>query len=319
MCSDTFIYTSEIDLIGKSARSWLFPGQRGSVLAAVTKATYLLTKDDELVWLATAETPMQRRCIRVSVPLLRSTVGTTFVIKGQSIEFESGVNLDFQTSRIWESSILPIINILEQRQLSEKLLATYEALLSQKTPVGFGTMLQFILQMVKNQALSPDILQKTPLVASAWPIVKKIAMASLSHDFASVLRPAQALIGLGEGLTPSGDDFLGGMFFGWYLLSCAYPQFVYLGLDIFPGWIDSFRSNTNLISFNLLKDNALGQAPEPLNLFGITLLTDQSMDRSVLAASELMSLGHSTGWDMLTGFLVGMLLAYVEQLSFTSF
>jgi hypothetical protein len=312
MRSDMSFHTNGIELIGQAAHAWLFPGQRGFVLATVSQAMYLLTKDDELVWLATPETPMQRRSIRVSSRLPGSPVGTTFAIKDQLIEFESGVTLDFHASRIWESATIPTFNIVEHGQLLDKLFGTYEALLSQKTPVGFGNMLPPILQIVKNQPLSLNILQETPLTASAWPIVERIVKACITHDFSLILKDAAALIGRGEGLTPSGDDFLGGMFFSWYLLSCAYPKFVYLGFDVFPGWIDGFRPDTNLISFNLLKDNALGHAPEPLNLFGITLLTDKSMDRSILAASELMTLGHSTGWDMVTGFLAGMLLAFEE-------
>jgi hypothetical protein len=122
------------------------------------------------------------------------------------------------------------------------------------------------------------------------------------------------LIGLGEGLTPSGDDFLGGLLFARHLLSCSYPHLLYLELSNLTEWIDANQPRTNLISFVLLKDNAAGYALDPLNRLGIALLTNQTVENANFAASDLLSVGHSTGWSLLTGFLVGMLLTFTDYL-----
>ena len=301
--------------MGEAARGWLSQGQRGKVIAAVTHATYLLTKEEELVWLGTAETPMHRRCMRLTSALPRLAVGSAFEVMGQSIKFESGMKLDFQASQTWKSPAIPAGNFVERKLLPDKLQAFCDTFLSRKTPVGFGELIQPVLQIAKNQGFSPGIVQENYLTLSAWPVVEKIVRACLSHDFIGILKQADELIGFGEGLTPSGDDFLGGLFYARYLLSRSYSQLNYLKFDNLPAWIDAFRSRTNQISFTLLKDNALGHAPDPLYRFGIILLSNQSIDRAVSAAAELITLGHSTGWDLLTGYLTGLLLTYTDQLN----
>jgi hypothetical protein len=312
MISNKNTITSRVSVMGAAARSGLPSGQRGKVLAVVARAAYLLTEAEEVVWLATAASPMHRRGMQVSAPLPRLAVDTSFTVIGQALELESGPNFDFRSSRTWGPPAIPAGEVMMPTQLPEKLQQVYAALLSRITPVGFGAMIQPVLRIVKSQTFPPIVMQETNLMMSAWPVVDRIARACLAHAFEAVLQQAEGLIGWGEGLTPSGDDFLGGLFFGWHMLARTYPQFDYLGQDIFPTWIDAFRPHTNPISFALLKDNSLGHAVDPLDRFGAALLTDRANYWAVSAASELTTLGHSTGWDMLAGFLVGMLPTILE-------
>jgi hypothetical protein len=55
-----------------------------------------------------------------------------------------------------------------------------------------------------------------------------------------------------------------------------------------------------------LKDNARGYGLEPLEKFASTLLQGDPDDTLQSNAETLVNIGHSTGWDMLTGFLVGL-------------
>ena len=101
---------------------------------------------------------------------------------------------------------------------------------------------------------------------------------SVQHDLSEVIKQARSLIGLGEGLTPSGDDFMGGLFFARHLLSCLYPDLFYLKSNQLSDWVEAIKPRTNLISFILLKDNANGHALDPLNRFGMALLTEGSQE-----------------------------------------
>ncbi len=305
-------YTNKVHIIGEAARGWLSQSQRGKVFAAVTHATYLLTEEEELVWLATAETPMHRRCIQWAAPLPHMAVDSTFTIQGQSIDLDSGTKLNFRTSHVWESPALSVGDVIEIGQLPNKLIAVCEPFLARETPVGVGAFIRPLIQIAKKQDSSTGIQPENILTMTAWPIIERIAMACLSHDLPGVLLQAEALVGLGEGLTPSGDDFLGGLFFARYLLSCFYPHLICLEFSNLPEWIDAYQPRTNLISFVLLKDNAAGHALDPLNRFGIALLTNQPVESASSAASDLIKVGHSTGWSMLTGFLTGMLLAFSD-------
>ena len=144
----------------------------------------------------------------------------------------------------------------------------------------------------------------------ARPVIERIAKACFHHDAHKVLKEAGHLVGLGEGLTPSGDDFLGGLFFARSLLFGAFPTLLPLEFSNLKEWIDTSQPRTNLISFNLLKDNIAGHALEPLNQVGIALLTSQPVEQVISSASELIKVGHSTGWSLLAGFVTGMLLAF---------
>lgn len=296
--------------MGAAAFAWLPNGRSGKVLAAVKHATYLLTDVGDLVWLASAKSPLHRRCIRVSSPLPRSANGSVFSVKGRSIEFEPGLNLDFQVSQIWASPAIRAGDVIDIKLLPEKLFGLVDLFLAKKTPVGVGSFIRPIFQRAKKQDSSTRFQLEDILTRTAWRIAEEIARACLSHDLPAVLRHSDALIGLGEGLTPSGDDFLGGLLFARFLLSSSYPTLDYLELDNLPGWFDLVQSRTNLISFALLKDNAGGHALEPMNRLGLAFLTNHPVGRSSSAASDLVKIGHSTGWSLLTGFLVGMLLAF---------
>jgi hypothetical protein len=123
------------------------------------------------------------------------------------------------------------------------------------------------------------------------------------------MEEAQALVGLGEGLTPSGDDFIGGYLFCREILQDSYPDTLNLEIPSLPDFIETIRTSTNIISYTFLKDHANGHGFEPLHLLAGTLLTGQSDDLLGRIIADLTHIGHSTGWDLLTGFLTGLLLA----------
>lgn len=298
--------------MGAAARNWLLPGQCGKVLAAVSHTTYLLTDAGELAWLATPESPKHRRCIQWPAEFPRLTVDSLFTIRGHSINFGSGTELDLRASHVWESPAMPAGDVIQIGRLPDRMFAACELFLTRETPVGVGTFIRPVLQTAKNPDSDAGFRPENIPTMKAWPVVERIARACLGHDLSEVLKEAEALVGLGEGLTPSGDDFLGGLFFTRYLLASAYPNLAYLEIPDLAEWIEAIQPRTNLISFVLLKDNVSGHALEPLNRFGVAVLTNQPLETARKAASDLIQVGHSTGWSLLTGFLVGMLLAFTD-------
>jgi AAA+ ATPase superfamily predicted ATPase len=114
-------------------------------------------------------------------------------------------------------------------------------------------------------------------------------------------------VGLGSGLTPSGDDFLGGMFFVFNFLRKNYAASFVFELSRISEFIDRNQEKTNLISLTMLKDLANGQAPAPLYELVNSLMDHQPIESSINSALLITQIGHSTGWDMLTGILVGLL------------
>ena len=296
--------------MGKAARDMLTQGRGGKVLAVVNHATYLLTERGELIWLANGESPMHRRCILLPARLPTLTVGSAFRSGERWISLESGTKLDFRISEVWEAPAVPVQDVIELDILPNKLIAVVEAFLSQESPLGFGLFIRSILQIARKENVYPSFQSEDVLTKTAWPVAEKIARACLARNLLKVLKKAEPLVGLGEGLTPAGDDFLGGLLFARYLLISAFPYLIPMEIPNLHEWIDTGVHRTNLISFTLLRDNIAGHALEPLNRFGIALLTNQPAEKVILAASELIKVGHSTGWSLLAGFVTGMLLAF---------
>jgi hypothetical protein len=118
---------------------------------------------------------------------------------------------------------------------------------------------------------------------------------------------ALALLGLGPGLTPSGDDLVGGAFFARAALAVA-------GRPDSAAWKtaaarvrDAAREATNPISAALLSDLLDGHGWSALHdLVGALASGDDSS--AVIAARRLTRLGHSSGWDLLSGFAAGAAL-----------
>ncbi len=283
------------------------------MLAAVNHAIYLLTEAGDLVWLASADSPMHRRCVRWPDPLPEVTVDTLFRVQDRSIDLASGIKLELSPSKVWEAPSVPVQEVIDLDILPYKLSAVFETFSFQESPLDVGLFIRSVLQIARNEQLDTDFMPEDALSRRVWTAVERIARACLHRDLSELLKETEPLIGLGEGLTPTGDDFLGGLFFAIFILSCSDPTIHYYGPANLPEWVDKHRSRTNQISFALLKDNASGHALEPLNRFGIALLTDGLVENVTSAVVDLVKVGHSTGCNLLAGFVTGMLLVYPKS------
>jgi hypothetical protein len=135
--------------------------------------------------------------------------------------------------------------------------------------------------------------------------VSALAQAIDRNDAHTACAAALPLLGLGPGFTPSGDDFVGAALFARRLL----------GMD--TAWatavqrlIDAAQTRTHAIGATLFGDLAEAQSFAPLHRLADALAARES---PLPAAHELVAIGHSSGWDMLTGFVVGVAGSAVLQ------
>jgi Protein of unknown function (DUF2877) len=130
-----------------------------------------------------------------------------------------------------------------------------------------------------------------------------VRTALQAGDIQAFEAAALRILGLGNGLTPSGDDFLGGLFFvlahrpraNW---TAAMPA---LEANI----CKACEQATNLISAALLSDNMAGASYGQLHDMLDAL---ESNDSRFIAAARnaLLQLGASSGADLLTGLLLAL-------------
>jgi len=131
-----------------------------------------------------------------------------------------------------------------------------------------------------------------------------LATACTADDPARAVGAARALVGLGPGLTPAGDDLTGGAFFARALLARA-------GIIDAAAWGEAAAAVrtaatrlTHPIGVALLGDLLAGEGWAPLHELA-TALAQEDDGAALHAAARLTSLGHSSGWDLLAGFIIG--------------
>ena len=130
-----------------------------------------------------------------------------------------------------------------------------------------------------------------------------ISQALLGNDIDAFTSAALRVLGLGNGLTPSGDDFVGGMMFAF----AHTPR---------QAWINDLPKaktririsalvSTNVISAALLDDLMAGRSYSALH--DVLIALDSNNVASIINACEkLLSVGASSGADMLAGLLLAL-------------
>jgi hypothetical protein len=121
-------------------------------------------------------------------------------------------------------------------------------------------------------------------------------------DWAGACDSGRGLLGVGAGLTPSGDDFVGGVLFALRLGARGgrAREVAHFARRL----CGAARERTHLISATLLEDVAELRGYSPVDDLGFAAL-DGSAARVTGAARKLVALGHSSGWDLLAGFIAG--------------
>jgi hypothetical protein len=126
-----------------------------------------------------------------------------------------------------------------------------------------------------------------------------------AHHVPQSSQPIQHLIGLGPGLTPSGDDFLTGAL---ALLDALAERKAHAALAhaiaVAP------RGLTSALSDCLLRAAAAGHVSENLCCAVSAVIADEA-DKAVAAIRKI---GHSSGWDMMAGIVTALAVVATARL-----
>ena len=148
----------------------------------------------------------------------------------------------------------------------------------------------------------------TLVTAAALPSVRGLVRGLLTLDAPLVDVSAAGLIGLGPGLTPSGDDFLAGLMVAMMsggadaAASLAGRQASVLGNSV----ASLAPDRTTSLSATLLTHAAEGAGSEAAHLLLAAILGARGQPDPGGAARSLAGGGHTSGWDTLAGLLLGI-------------
>jgi Protein of unknown function (DUF2877) len=154
---------------------------------------------------------------------------------------------------------------------------------------------------------------ETPLATIALPLLRLLLRANRERDLLNVEKAAQGLAGLGPGLTPSGDDTLGGLI-GVMALTGSQP-----GMDgaankrLAEVMASAARPRTTLLSATLLAHAARGEMAEQVGELLMVLVLPVEKSAAVLQAAErVLAYGACSGGDTLLGLLLGLQAAGID-------
>jgi hypothetical protein len=274
--------------VGDKARRLIDGASVAHVVAALSRSLYL-DVGGEIVWLGPPGSTLHTRAIVVDDPPIFDA--------GARIE----TSFDLREARPWRPH--PLDSPIDATTLVRASRRLVEGVDRLGRPDGFGALL------VGRRPAFP--LDHAAERARGF-------LESCARDAAAAAATiGERLLGLGPGLTPAGDDLVGGAFFarrfsGWGVPAAPpIPPRRAVSDDCAFGddWTNAAgairagaRERTHPISATLLGDLLDGCGHAPLHDLALALARDDGA-AALDAAGRLVRIGHSSGWDMLTGVL----------------
>lgn len=172
-----------------------------------------------------------------------------------------------------------------------------------RQPANPTEMLSLVAARAPMEGLSRVILKEEGncLVRMTRPAVESLSRWLVVDDGQPPPRSALLdLLGLGPGLTPSGDDLLGGLLIALHGRG-LHDQVTALSREI----ATLATGRTTSISRAHLRAAMNGQANETIHEICNGLLAGGTVDWPVLL-DRVDTIGHSSGWDMLAGMVIGI-------------
>lgn len=299
--------TGQAISIGARANSLLAqPGYGGRVTAVLSDVAYLSGTNSEILWLFRPGVPRHGRGIQSPHPLKRLRSGQAFGVEGGFFCIGKGFAIDLGRAAEWtptrpgQGGTAPLAGV---RVAARRLLRTLSPRRAADGPGRETRSLASLLEGPNAETLPPGSWQR-PVISPIFDLM----LHCLKEGLSDIETRGRGLIGLGPGLTPSGDDFLGGLFFAAHWIQETYPGERCSDEQAVFNLIQWAMNRTHPISHALLGDLAVGEGPEPLHhLLGALFRGEDQGDRVTDAVGDLLKVGHGTGSCILAGVLTCLL------------
>lgn len=273
-------------------------GPMNGVVTSVYKNTVNLELDNgAFLVVASSDTMMAPQMIRIEKrvdfqsPSLGIKPCKPICIIGEKIWFNETVSCSVSQAEILSLRI-PELEFNNPDQLRYEV---NRLLLQFGKPGGFRNPWQHF----QAGTSKPLTLQEMALYTALCRLISESQAAGAEH----FLEKMTEVVGLGVGLTPSGDDFLTGFF---AVMAAADPHFRYWRRTRKDHWLRLVAGRTTGVSCEMLKhvlNSRVNQAVLDLLRLFAAWKTPTELVRPI---HTLLELGSSSGTDMLTGMVFGL-------------
>lgn len=297
-----YAYLPRIRRIGRVARTILNDGSRGRIAALFERCLYVETAPGALCCIgreAIGNGPLNALVDDWYGPRkadCRWDVGNDFSVDEGVLFFDRCPAFQLHGETVWRPRV-------PQGEWSPATLLYGLAILS---PLAASRAPREGLGAAVNHVLPEKTASRNPVISSvmsvAWPSLSALAdwldgMFGTADGNREIPREAARLIGLGPGLTPSGDDFLGGMLIALTALGEEEAR------KVLAEWLmPAAAVRTGSISIAHIASACEGEGAEAIHTC-LDVLLGGDERRFGTALNGIDALGHSSGWDALAGMV----------------
>ncbi len=262
-----------------------------------------LEGEDRLITLLVSdryELPQGIRITDKTIPLQSLTVGLRAASRGGILRFDSSpLTIDLRSASLWKCRMKELNAVMQSSQALEAWSLAWKLLNKN--------------QKLKNADLvAEDLIQAdsgSPLSRRMARPVSQLATAADRYDVEGTIHAAERMIGLGPGVTPSGDDVLIGFLAAlWSMAGKHKQQLSYI--HAFGAALMQIAKQTNEISRTYLFHATQGQFSSTLTHLAEAIVTGGDVQQHLQSA---MRVGHSSGMDSVTGMLIGLRIWNTEH------
>jgi hypothetical protein len=293
-----------ITSVGQTAHSRLTPSAKGRVHSAYRGAVNLLLPKGlvSVVPRSAGRGPLSLVLADWN-PSKDSDVGfktgQQVIVKDEAIWVGESERLSFAHAQVYRPSRIFNRNVLALDDIRRNVTRARDLIQSEGRLDGLGVLLPLI-------GGSPPVTSSntSPFMSTALRSATRLVSALGSRDTREISRAGEGLLGLGIGLTPSGDDLLCGVCVALVLGSEN-------GLKIPGGFQPVFAKiahaggRTTRLSQEYLEQASRGKANEKVTDFVSAVYTSNEND-VVRSLSVLLAMGETSGTDTALGVILGV-------------
>lgn len=266
----------------------------GEIHSVFKRTINIITEKNEIYTLATSDIFKGPRLIHLSpkdLSKINELVGKNVQEKSEKLVIKNQLEIDFFNAK--EYKVPEIIFKPVSEKVKENVIFLNNYLIKELDTVGYyrKTFLNEVENVLHQFLITGSTLLKEGLE---------------EKNEKKVNEGISKLVGLGHGLTPSGDDLLTGV--SLVLNSSNYPNQEMT--QLFNQQLTSRLSKTNLISQNQLRLSMNGKALAPTITFINALFEGKEIEELMVSMKEILTIGSSSGSDILSGVFLGMELKH---------
>lgn len=255
-----------------------------------------LENEDRLITILISdhyELPQGIRLDVKNVPLQSLTIELRAFCRGRILRFDSSpLTIDLRGASVWEAK-LPIIDITKP-SIRQAWSMIWQTLNRQQRLKQTDLIADDLFQAEKGSLLTRKLSQS----------VLELIAATKRFDVEASADAAQTMIGLGPGVTPTGDDILIGYLAGLWSTVGEDKERLAL-IELFGKALLQLADQTNEISCTYLYHAIHGQFSS--SLINLLNAIDAGDEKQILIATkDALRVGHSSGMDSVTGLLIGL-------------